>query len=92
LTAGLAATVSGMALRRITDEDVLASIVELAGDGYCLVAELLPSLPKRTHADRRRALSRSVNRGLVIERRGPDGRAYVAVASEGWRRLRGQVA
>jgi hypothetical protein len=81
-----------MALRRITDENVLASIVELAGDGYCLVAELLPSLPKRTHADRRRALNRSVNRGLVIERRGPDGRAYVAVASEGWRHLRAQAA
>jgi hypothetical protein len=81
-----------MALRRITDEDVLTSIVELAGDGYCLVAELLPSLPKRTHADRRRALNRSVNRGLLIERRGPDGRMRVAVASEGWRQLRARAA
>ena len=81
-----------MALRRITDEDVLASIVELAGDGFCLVAELLPSLPRRSHADRRRALKRSVNRGLVIERRGPDGRMHVAVASEGWRHLRAPAA
>jgi hypothetical protein len=81
-----------MALRRITDEDVLTSIVELAGDGYCLVAELLPSLPKRTHADRRRALNRSVDRGLLIERRGPDGRMRVAVASEGWRQLRARAA
>jgi hypothetical protein len=81
-----------MAPRRITDEAVLASIVELAGDGYCLVAELLPSLPKRSHAERRRALNRSVNRGLVIERRGPDGRMHVAVASEGWRRLRARAA
>ena len=77
-----------MALPKITDEIVLAAIVELAGDGYCTVSELLPSLPRRTHADRRRALNRSVNRGLVIERRGPDGRLFVAVASEGWRRLR----
>ncbi|HEY3191676.1 MAG TPA: hypothetical protein VGJ61_02750 [Solirubrobacterales bacterium] len=77
-----------MALKRITDEDVLDSIVELAGDGYCLVPELLRQLPRRAHADRRRAVSRSINRGLVIERRGPDGRSYVAVASEGWRRLR----
>ncbi len=77
-----------MALKRITDEDVLGSIVELAGDGYCVVPELLLSLPKRTHADRRRAVSRAVNRGLVLERRGPDGRVWVAVASEGWRRLR----
>jgi hypothetical protein len=77
-----------MALKRITDDDVLGAIVECAGDGYCLAAELLSTLPKRTHSDRRRALKRSVNRGLVLERRGPDGRAYVAVASEGWRQLR----
>jgi hypothetical protein len=77
-----------VALKRITDEDVLASIVELAGDGYCLVPELLRALPRHTHADRRRAVKRSINRGLVIERRGPDRRMHVAVASEGWRRLR----
>jgi hypothetical protein len=77
-----------MPFKRITDDDVLSSIVELAGDGYCLVADVLPSLPSRSHADRRRAVQRSINRGLVIQRRGPDGRAYVAVASEGWRQLR----
>jgi hypothetical protein len=81
-----------MALKRITDEDVLGSIVELAEDGYCLVPELMRALPKRTHADRRRALNRSINRGLVLERRGPDGRMHVAVASEGWRRLRARAA
>jgi hypothetical protein len=79
-------------LKRITDEDVLGAIVELAGDGYCAVAELLPSLPRRTHADRRRAVQRSVNRGLVIERRAPDGRMHVALASEGWRLLRAHAA
>jgi hypothetical protein len=77
-----------MALKRITDQDVLASIVELAGDGYCPVSKLLPLLPKRTHADRRRAVYRSINRGLVIERRAPDGKVHVAIASEGWRLLR----
>jgi hypothetical protein len=77
-----------MRLRRITDEDVLAAIRELAGDGFCLVSELLPSLPRRTHADRRRALHRAVRHGLVIQRRGPDGREHVTIASEGWRRLR----
>jgi hypothetical protein len=81
-----------MAFKRITDEDVLETILKQAGDGYCLVADVLPSLPKRTHADRRRALHRSINRGLVIQRRGPDGRAYVTVASEGWRRLRDRAA
>jgi hypothetical protein len=80
-----------MALKRITDEDVLEAIVQQAGDGYCLVAELLPSLPKRTHADRRRAVHRAINRGLVIQRRGPDGRDHVTVASEGWRQLRARA-
>jgi hypothetical protein len=75
-------------MKRITDEDVLAAIVDQAGDGFCLIADVLPSLPKSGHADRRRALKRSVNRGLVLERRGPDGRMHVAVASEGWRQLR----
>jgi hypothetical protein len=78
-----------VAFKRITDEDVLDAIVELAGDGYCLVADVLPLLPSRfSHADRRRAVHRSVSRGLVIQRRGPDGRQHVALASEGWRLLR----
>jgi hypothetical protein len=83
------ATFGGVAVRRITDEDVLGAIVELCGDGYCPVADVLPLFPGRfSHADRTRAVHHSVNRGLVLQRRGPDGRAYVAVASEGWRRLR----
>jgi hypothetical protein len=81
-----------MGLKRITDEDVLEAVVEVGGDGYCLSADVLPLLPGRTHADRRRALGRSINRGLVIARRGPDGREHVAVASEGWRRLRARAA
>jgi hypothetical protein len=82
-----------MARRRITDEHVLEAIVELAGDGYCLVADVLPHLPGRfSHADRRRAVHRSVNRGLVLQRRGPDGREHVALASEGWRLLRARAA
>jgi hypothetical protein len=77
------------AFKRITDEDVLGAIRELAGDGYCLSVEVVPAFPSRfSHADRRRALHRSVNRGLVIQRRGPDGREYVAISAEGWRRLR----
>ena len=77
-----------MRSRRITDEDVLGAIVELAGDGFCRLHDLVGSMPRRTHADRRRAVHRAVSRGLVIHRQGPDGRQYVAVASEGWRRLR----
>src|SRR3954454_15244032 len=77
-----------MAFRGITDDDVLSAVVERTGDGYCLVAEGLPSLPRLGHADRRRAVHRAVSRGLLIKRRGPDGREHVAVASEGWRQLR----
>jgi hypothetical protein len=81
-----------VALKRITDEDVLESIAGVAGDGYCLVADILPLFPSRTHTDRRRALHRAINRGLVIQRRGLDGREHVAIASEGWRRLRARAA
>ena len=81
-----------MALPRITDEHVLEAIVELGGDGYCPVQDVFAELPRRTHADRRRAVYRAVNRGLLLERRGPDGRKWVALASEGWRQLRGDAA
>jgi hypothetical protein len=84
--------------RRLTEDDVLRAIVALGGDGYCPLSDVLPSLPKppasraagarSAHGDRRRAVHRAVSRGLVLERRGPDGRTYVAVSSEGWRRLR----
>ena len=81
-----------MVRKRITDEHVLRAIVDLAGDGYCLVADVLPRFPSGSHADRLRALHRAVNRGLVIQRRGPDRREHVAVASEGWRQLRARAA
>jgi hypothetical protein len=81
-----------MALKPITDDDVLAAIVDLAGDGYCLAADVFSLFPGRTHADRRRALHRAINGGVVIQRRGPDGREHVAVASEGWRQLRARAA
>jgi hypothetical protein len=78
-----------MARKRITDQDVLAAIAEFAGDGYCLLADVLPLFPSRfSHADRRRAVYRSVNRGFLIQRRGPNGREHVAISGEGWRQLR----
>lgn len=31
---------------------------------------------------------RAARRGLVLERRGPDGQVYLALTAEGWRALR----
>ncbi len=77
-----------MPLPRLTDHHVLEAARGLADDGYCPAPELLAALPRRSHRDRRRALKRAVNHGLVTERRGPDGGLHVAVTSEGWRVLR----
>lgn len=77
-----------MRLPRLDDQHVLGAIEALGGDGYAPMPEVMAALPRRSHADRRRAIHRSVTRGLAIERRGPDGRAYLAIASEGWRLLR----
>lgn len=63
--------------------DVVLTINRLAGDGYVPIYDLLLEL----RGDRRtaqRGLRRATNEGLVLERRGPDGRRYAAVASDGW--------
>jgi hypothetical protein len=69
-----------------SDEEILDGIVSLAGDGYCPAYDL--HLRPFRHLERRTvgmALRRAANRGLILERRGLDGRRYVAVATEGWR-------
>jgi hypothetical protein len=94
LRAGPAAALPSipLAVKRITDDDVVEAIYEIAGDGFCPTSDLSPSLPKRSHAERRRALNRAANKGLVLMRRGLDGRMHVALASEGWRQLRSRAA
>ena len=62
---------------------VVGAIRRLADDGYAPVYDVLLEL----RGDRRsaqRGLRRAINRGYVLERRGPDGRMNVAVASDGW--------
>jgi DNA-binding MarR family transcriptional regulator len=73
-----------------SDQELIGRIAEIADDGYCPVAEL--SAPFRDLESRTltRALKRAANRGLILDRRGPDGRRYVAVAAEG-RRLLGSA-
>jgi hypothetical protein len=65
---------------------LLRGITQIAGDGYCASYSL--HLDPFRQVERRalgRALRRAINRGLILERRGPDGRRYVAVAIDGWR-------
>ena len=69
-----------------SDEEIVNGITSLADDGYCSAYDL--HLQPFRHLDRRvlsRALRRTANRGLILQRQGTDGRRYVAVAAEGWR-------
>jgi hypothetical protein len=76
-----------------SDREIVAGITSLAGDGYCPAYDL--HLQPFRHLERRtlgKALRRAANRGLILERQGPDGRRYVAVASDGWRLIEGREA
>ena len=76
-------------LRRLpTNEELLAAVVELADDGFCSIGELGLRLRRFGSRELRRGLKRSVRHGLLLERRGPDGRAYVTLSSEGWEAFR----
>jgi hypothetical protein len=70
--------------RRPTDEEILAAVVELADDGFCERRQL--AIRMRAFGERQlmKAIARAARRNLVLERRGPDGRAYLALTSEGW--------
>jgi len=63
-------------------------VVELADDGFCPVRDLYLRLRQFGSREQRRGLKRAVRRGFLLERRGPDGRTYVALSSEGWERFR----
>jgi hypothetical protein len=74
-----------------SDYEIVDGITKLAGDGYCpaydLHLEPFRPVERRTLA---KALRRAANRGLILERTGPEGRRYVAVATEGWRLIQAQ--
>lgn len=69
-------------------EDLLAAIAAAVDDGFCPLSELAERLPRLRHGDLVRLRKRASRRGLILERRGSDGRVYVALSSEGWRTLR----
>lgn len=69
-------------------EEVVATVTRIGGDGYVPLNDILLELRVARRMDRRtaqRGIRRAVNQGFLLERRGPDGRLNLAVASEGWR-------
>jgi hypothetical protein len=70
------------------EREILKAVVALADDGFCLRRELIPHFRGLGERDLRRSIARAVRGGLLLERRGPDGRLYLAVSGEGWESLR----
>lgn len=70
--------------RRPTDEEILRAIVACADDGFCERRRLVSGLRGFGERDLMASLSRAARRNLILERRGPDGRTYLALTSEGW--------
>lgn len=79
-----------MRRRLPSDEEILAAIVDLADDGFCERGQLVLRFRQTGERDLRRSLARAARRGLLLQRRGPDGRTYFALSSEGWELVRRQ--
>lgn len=73
---------------RAEPEELLAAIAETVDDGFCPVSKLSARFPRLGHRDFVRLRGRAARRGLVLERRGPDGQIYLSLTAEGWRALR----
>jgi hypothetical protein len=78
----------GAAVPAKEPEELLAVIAETADDGFCPASTLPARFPRLGHREIVRLRGRALRRGLVLERRGPDGQVYLALTSEGWRALR----
>jgi hypothetical protein len=73
---------------KVEPVDLLAAVAESVDDGFCPATDLGSRFPRLSHRDQARLRKRAVRHGLLLERRGPDGRIYVALTSEGWQALR----
>jgi hypothetical protein len=71
-----------------SDEEILRAIVALGDDGFVPRHQLVLRFRGQGERDMRRAIGRSARRGLVLERKDPEGRGFVAVSTEGWEALR----
>lgn len=77
-----------MKRRKVEPEELLAAIAAEVDDGFCQASRLASHFPKLGHRDLVRLWTRAVRRGLLLERRGPDARVYLALTGEGWEALR----
>jgi hypothetical protein len=77
-----------MKRKGIEVEELLAAIAEAIDDGFYPASQLASRFPKLGHRDLVRLRGRAARRGLLLERRGPNGQIYVALTSEGWEELR----
>jgi hypothetical protein len=73
---------------KVEPEELLAAIAEMVDDGFCPVAALATRFRKLGRRDLARLQKRVARRGLILERRGPDGQVYLALSGEGRRALR----
>jgi hypothetical protein len=71
-----------------SDEELLRAIVALADDGFVPRHQVVLRFRGQGEREMRRAIGRSARRGLVLERKDPEGRSFLAVSSEGWELLR----
>lgn len=71
-----------------SDEEILRALVAFGDDGFVPRHRLVAHFHGQGERDMRRAIGRSARRGLVLERRDPAGRRFLAVSSEGWELLR----
>jgi hypothetical protein len=74
-----------------SDEEILRAIVVLGDDGFVPRHQLVARFRGQGEREMRRAIGRSARRGLVLERKDPAGRSFVAVSAEGWEALRSGV-
>ncbi len=71
-----------------SDEEILRAIVALGDDGFLPRHEVIIRFRGQGERDMRRAIGRTARRGLLLERKDPEGRTFLAVSPEGWAALR----
>jgi hypothetical protein len=77
--------------RRPEEPELLGAIAELVDDGFASLGELATRLRQFGRRDLTKGYQRLAKRGMVLERRGPDGGIYLALTGEGWQALRDGV-